>query len=266
VVYIRLFYRYKGLKFDVHLTEHCNLNCKSCSHFSSLAPKEFADVDVFEKDMKRITELFQKKIYKICLLGGEPLLHPQLLDFVNIAYKYAPKTERQLITNGLLLLKQNNEFWRIFRETNTIINITNYPVNIKYEEIKTKCKSENVQLILEPVIKDFKKYDYDFNGSQSIKKNYKYCSDAINCAQLNNGRLCLCQQVAYIHHFNNYFDLNLEITDKDYIDIHKAKSKRSVLKYMRNPIPFCKYCSLKTRGMVSEWGISKKELNEWKTD
>lgn len=265
VVYMRFLYRQKGLKFDVHLTEHCNLNCKSCSHFSPLSPKEFADVNNFEKDMKRIAELFPTKFYKICLLGGEPLLHPQVLDFIRIAHKYAPRVERQLITNGILLLKQDDIFWQTCRETNTILNITNYPIKLNYEEIRKKAQLERVQLLLEPLSKTFKKYDYDFTGSQSVQKNYKYCVEAINCAQLNDGKLWLCPQAAYIRHFNNYFGLDLEVSENDYIDIHKAQSRKEILNYMHNPIPFCRYCSFKTRETVAKWEISKKDIAEWKT-
>jgi len=265
VIYMKFFYRRKGVKFDVHITEHCNLNCKSCSHFSPLAQKEFANVESFEKDIKRMSELFHKKIYKICLLGGEPLLHPQILDFIHIAYKYSPKAQRELVTNGLLLLKQTDEFWKTCQQTNTIINVTNYPVDIKIEEIKKKAKSENVKLIIELNIKEFKKPDYDFNGEQNIKKNYKYCSSAIHCTQLNDGKLTPCPQVAYIRHLNSYFGLNLEVSEKDYMNIHTAKSKTEILKFLRHPIPFCRYCNLKTMDSVNEWGISKKELKEWKT-
>ena len=32
-----------GFWLEVHLAEHCNLNCKGCSHFSPLAEKEFIE-------------------------------------------------------------------------------------------------------------------------------------------------------------------------------------------------------------------------------
>ena len=38
----------ESLKYEVHLTEHCNLNCKSCFHYSSIAEKDFLDVDEYE--------------------------------------------------------------------------------------------------------------------------------------------------------------------------------------------------------------------------
>ncbi|WP_242003149.1 hypothetical protein [Brachyspira aalborgi] len=29
---------------EIHLAEHCNLNCQCCSHFSNLAEPEFANI------------------------------------------------------------------------------------------------------------------------------------------------------------------------------------------------------------------------------
>ena len=41
----------------INLTEHCNLNCQCCSHFSNLAEQEFTDIEIFERDIKRLSEL-----------------------------------------------------------------------------------------------------------------------------------------------------------------------------------------------------------------
>ncbi len=32
------------IRFEVHITEHCNLNCKACNNFSCIATPEFVDV------------------------------------------------------------------------------------------------------------------------------------------------------------------------------------------------------------------------------
>ena len=45
------------------------------------------------------------------------------------------------------------------------------------------------------------------------------------------------------------------------IDIYKAESIDEILKFIVNPIPFCKYCNLDSTPI--EWGLSKKEISEW---
>ena len=39
-------------KIDIHITDHCNLNCVSCTHFSPLAEEFYLDIDIFDRDLK----------------------------------------------------------------------------------------------------------------------------------------------------------------------------------------------------------------------
>ena len=41
-----------------HVTDHCNLNCKGCTHFSNIAEKHFADPEAYRRDLDRLTEVF----------------------------------------------------------------------------------------------------------------------------------------------------------------------------------------------------------------
>lgn len=76
------------IRFIVDIVDHCNLNCKSCGHFSPLAPHSFLDIETLESDLKRLSELLRGNIHCFELMGGEVLLHPQLYDFINITAKY----------------------------------------------------------------------------------------------------------------------------------------------------------------------------------
>ena len=52
--------KYKHI--EMHLADNCNLDCASCSHFSSIVDKEDgkwrADVEQTEKDFKQMSKLF----------------------------------------------------------------------------------------------------------------------------------------------------------------------------------------------------------------
>ena len=37
---------------EIHLLDHCNLNCKGYGHFAPIAGKHFADLSEYERDMK----------------------------------------------------------------------------------------------------------------------------------------------------------------------------------------------------------------------
>jgi ABC-2 type transport system ATP-binding protein len=81
--------RWSALRFEIHLTDKCNLNCAGCLHFSSLCDEaDFLDISEYEKDLQRISQLTEGKIADIRILGGEPLLHPEVNVFLELTRKY----------------------------------------------------------------------------------------------------------------------------------------------------------------------------------
>jgi predicted aldo/keto reductase-like oxidoreductase len=83
------------------------------------------------------------------------------------------------------------------------------------------------------------------------------------CIELVNGKLFTCCYAAHISDFNKYFNQNLEITNKDYIDIYEANSIDEILRFLSQPIPFCRYCNWEKMEKSITWGMSKKEIIEW---
>ena len=100
----------KKLKFEMHVTEHCNLNCKYCNHFSPLAPEEYLSLEEYERDLARLAFLFDGEMQQIKLLGGEPLLHPHIKDFLTLTRQYFPNGIIKILTNGTLLLNMKDDF------------------------------------------------------------------------------------------------------------------------------------------------------------
>ena len=123
-------------KIDVHITDHCNLNCKSCTHFSPLADEFYLDIKEYIGDIERLSELSKGDIGQIFLIGGEPLLHPQLKYFFQITRLNFPKTRIIVITNGILLNKQDNTFWEACKKSNIEIWLSQYHLNLDYDLMK----------------------------------------------------------------------------------------------------------------------------------
>ena len=95
------------LNFEVSLCEHCNLNCQSCNHFSPLAEKKYIDVNELDKDLCRLVELFGEDIGRVVLMGGEPLLHPNLEAVMQVFRKHIKKSTIYFISNGLCFPKMD---------------------------------------------------------------------------------------------------------------------------------------------------------------
>jgi MoaA/NifB/PqqE/SkfB family radical SAM enzyme len=250
---------------EIHVAEHCNLNCKGCNHFSSLAQEEFLDVDDFEKDMRRLSEL-SKTFYQIKLLGGEPLLHPRLADFFRVTRKYFPDTPLQLTTNGILLTRQTEQFWLDCNQNKVCISISQYPIKLDKAEIKRLSKKYDVHVEYNGTTDQnrFCKMPLDLAGGQDNKKSFRKCAVSWGCCvTLRDGKIYNCCFAAHIKFFNEYFKQNLALCDKDYVDIYKIKSKKEIIDFLEKPFPFCRYCKTQDIQFAQRWGISKKEITEW---
>ena len=82
-------------KIYIEITNNCNLNCSFCSPVKKT--KRFMTISEFEHILK---EVESKTDYIYLHVKGEPLLHPNLIDFLKLAEKYNLKVN--LTTNGTL--------------------------------------------------------------------------------------------------------------------------------------------------------------------
>lgn len=111
---------------ELHLTDHCNLNCKGCGHFCPIAYEWYADKEDYEKELIQLKKLFSN-IKIIRLMGGEPLLHQEIGLFISLTRGYFPQTDLRLVTNGILLNKMHSEFWDVCVENDIQFDLTVYP-------------------------------------------------------------------------------------------------------------------------------------------
>lgn len=253
--------------FEIHLVEHCNLNCKSCDNFSPLANPEYVDLKEFEKEMMRMSLLSVNQITKIRLLGGEPLLHPQVNELLKISRIYFPNTQLLLTTNGILLNKMNDEFWRVCSENNIIIEITYYPINLDRESYHRKADEFNVKIIpfdnVKTSIKITHRNPVNDKKDQDKCYNYERCYQRWRCISLKDGKIYPCTCIPNIYHFNKYFNKNIQVTEKDYINIYDVTDIKQIEEFLNHEVPFCAYCDLKNRTNGAPWSVTSYKLEEW---
>jgi len=85
-----------------YVTMQCNLNCAYCEDFGSRRNHLVTPAPPLE-DAKRILKVIRTGVDHLWLTGGEPLMHPQLLDLLHYARHDLKFKEISLITNGTLL-------------------------------------------------------------------------------------------------------------------------------------------------------------------
>jgi hypothetical protein len=245
---------------ETHLADHCNLNCKGCSHFAPLVTGEaFTDIEVFKRDMTRLRQLFDT-IYEIRLMGGEPLLHPGLLSFFETARQTFPKARIALFTNGIRLLGMDDMFWESCAKNQILLKLSYYPIELKINEIKRRAKEKHVRIKIPRQIHCFFKH-LNISGDSDPDAGFHNCRRMFKTPQLRDGRLYPCFFPAYVHFFSAYFNKSLHAAENDSINIFGKVHPADILNFMDRPISMCRWCL--TRRRYEPWGISERNINEW---
>ena len=243
---------------ETHVVDHCNLNCKGCSHYCPITPKNFINIKDYEKNLKVLSNKFQIKRFRI--MGGEPLLHPEINQFIEITRKYLKDTNISLVTNMTLLDKMDDDFWEAMRTNAINLDISVYPViKEKYADLINLIKSHKITI---GDIHDC--YNFVFRFSKKANKDeFEYCPTK-SCVNLRKSRLYICPRGCYMDNFNKFF--GSKYPEEKGIDI-RFNSPKKILKYLNKPSPTCEICLAKEEDWkTSVWEVSKKQEGEYFID
>ena len=158
--------RVKLRKLEIYLTNGCNLKCRFCSHFNpyrrGIVPTE---------SLMTSMETWSKKIVpkKFGLLGGEPLMHPDLIPLLRKAKECWPETRLILTTNGLLLPKKSQDLLDVFLETQTQVllseHLTDEDGMASFAENRKTLEQSGVDTVVIPSASRWKEY-YFFDEAE----------------------------------------------------------------------------------------------------
>ena len=239
----------KHIEFEI--VEHCNLNCKGCSHYSNICEKTFIDARVLAQHFDRLNKLFGY-IYTISILGGEPLLHPDIIEIIEYTRRKFPLSKIRIVTNGLLLDKMPEDFFKSCHKNRILINISKYqPLENKIDEIKKILSSFKVKYFITSTIRTFSA-KLNTKGNFDKEKSFKICKHR-ECTTLRNDKIYLCPIAAYIDKYNKYFNKN--IIEPKGINIYSSSSKQ-IFDYLKTPEETCKYCTVVSN--YFDWSCSDK--------
>lgn len=257
------------LNLEIHASDHCNLNCMSCTHYSAIAEERYCDVDRLRKSLS-ILRRYDKLFDRIQILGGEPLLNDNLeAIFEAVRENFEHKTIN-LVSNGLLLLQPDKlprNFWEAMRKYRINVRVSKYPIDVDYDEMARVCAGENVAF---EISKDcstgerWRKTMLDPEGKSNNKRSrytrLRYCYLRDNL-QLVGDKIFPCAQMAYVSHLNNAFGTRFETVDADYVCVDDLKNSWQIRKLVLFATPFCKYCDGKKE--YFGWQNSSGRKDEW---
>lgn len=257
---------------EIHVVDHCNLNCYGCDNFSPIAKPWLIKVDNYCNQLEQLAKISNKEINEIRIMGGEPLLHPDILDIIRITRNIFNESTITLLTNGILLHEMNENFWLTLKEYNVQIWLSIYDKNkVNYyslfdifDRYKINHRESHSSLLNNSNCSIFHNLSLVQNSTLNFKENWDLCYLARgNCTTLRNGKIFHCECSSLIDIFNKKFNTNFIISENDYMDIY-TNTFEEICEFIQKPIPFCKYCNTRKRASVYYPHMkSRKEITEW---
>ena len=234
-------------EIGVFATKHCNNKCVSCVSASPIMDPYFVNLETVKNDLSLLSKVMTAKTTSIT--GGEPLLHPKIIDLLDIVANSKLNAKFHfLYTNGLLLPKMKNKFWETLAKNNYEINLSVYP-NLPDDaiiDIINKSRKYKVSVSLRngswvnwiKILKDSPKGESYFNCTGN------------RCTVVDEGYLYLCPESAIFPALfgkdmsRNIDGLELKTMTQDSLKAFLTKS---------DPLITCRIC-----------GGSSSDKMEWK--
>ena len=113
--------RVQTRSLEAHIVDHCNLTCAECCSLSPLLPAWYASPESIANDLRKAARVLKPGVFK--LVGGEPLLHPQLVDVIHCVRDTGITPVISVTTNGLKLGDMPDAFWQAV----DALTISRYP-------------------------------------------------------------------------------------------------------------------------------------------
>ncbi|MBR0093550.1 MAG: radical SAM protein [Lachnospiraceae bacterium] len=248
---------------EYHVADHCNLNCKACEHYSGLVEGEvYPDFEALSRDLEKLHS-FIPRIGQIRILGGEPLLNPDICAYIDLTRRLYPDTQLSVVTNGIRLFSIGEEFYDAVRRNQASIHVSLYPpLKDRAEDLKALLALKNVRHDLSDPVTSFTKkqilqpHDHPFEA-------FAFCFQS-RCHNLYDGKLAACFLPFTTKYFNAYF--KKELPEDGAIDLYDpALSTEAVKRHLLTPLARCAYC---TDPVDIDWATMHEPsiLEDWVID
>ena len=184
---------------EINVVEHCNLSCKGCSHLSPVLPKHFVSPAEVLTSLSILARHY--RVDTVRFVGGEPLLHPDLPGIAT-AVRASGVTERIcVVTNGLLLARMDESFWRAVDEVEVSLYPGKSPTVEQRSQFEGRARAHQVELSMSRVHHFRQSYTEIANTDQAqIERVFRSCKIAHDwrCHTVANGMFFRCPQSYFL--------------------------------------------------------------------
>ncbi len=192
---------------EIHAVHSCNLACDGCSHYSDQGQRGIVDLATADAWMRPWGKRLKPKYF--CILGGEPTIHPQLPEFIRLSRRHFGYSHLALVTNGFFLHRHGG-LAAALRETRCKLIVSIHGEGDRWRthvaELENLLREgyQGVQVEWRPFGRTWIRH-YRGAGPEMLPFNdgnpnesWRVCP-AKHCAQLFDGCIWKCPQLAYLH-------------------------------------------------------------------
>lgn len=242
------FFQKKALnipQIEFGITTKCTLTCKDCCALIPQLDRQkhikmtFEDFKLYFDKLYNAVDLIRRFV----ILGGEPLLNPDLPKMLEYAAQKDKIFFIQLITNGTMLPK--DDLLEVLEKYNKriFVYMSNYADNpelssiLKQEAIKELLKKHNIKLQKPenwPWLEEKGLAKTKFEDG--ITKQKLLNCERAKCNQVMNGYLDICSKATAGREMNLFEDDSVDI-------VHSTNLRQELIDFYQREINnACKYC------------------------
>lgn len=238
------------LEFEI--VKHCNLNCAYCDHFSPWK-KGFVSL----ADLTKWFETWSRKITipQVHILGGEPLLHPDLIKILKKANEFWCNSQIFLVTNGYLVGPLKAELLPLLKDLNITLVISKHfntrDYNKKLRHILDIVSSSGVSFKLRHSYRHwFQTYEISKDGIPYLNnkiisnpsKAYNNCISS-KCYMIKGNHLYRCTNLCVGNELIKNKVISPDERFLSYKPLSPNSSKETIIKHLVDfPLEQCAYC------------------------
>jgi len=239
---------------EINLSHGCNFSCESCSHYSNQGINGLVSIE----EAGRWMDLWKRRINPqiFSLVGGEPTLHPNVAEFVDLSRRNWPEAHLRIVTNGSFLHRHPELPLVLQKDPNACIYLSIHHDAPEYRErlqpvlelMKNWIHEYGIRVA---VYESFRNWTRRYKGFGSSMepfddgqpgRSWRGCP--ARCLQLFEGKIWKCGPLAYLklqdakHGLSEkwrpylaYRPLQSDCTDEELIEFLKREEE-----------PYCGMC------------------------
>lgn len=127
---------------ETNITYYCQNTCIGCNHMIPAFKKPYhVDIEVIRKDIEAMKQICHTKEFSV--VGGEPTLHPKVVEIIKMVKESGISDEVITYTNGQALNHLSDDYYRFLDR----LIVDPYKIDDKQKQyITDKCKEYDLPL------------------------------------------------------------------------------------------------------------------------